>query len=180
MAAEAPTTASRAASDAAPQPPQFSAAALKEIEEVRAKYPTARAALLPALWIAQREFGQVDAPAQELVARTLGVPACWAHTVATFYTLYQRTPPPGVKLQLCTNISCMLAGAYDLLHFMEGALGIRAGGRTPDGRIELEEVECLASCGTAPAMQVGDRYEESLTRDRIVALLRDLGVEAPS
>ena len=160
--------------------PRFTDAVLRELDEIRAKYPTARGALLPALWVAQREFGQITPAAMNLVAETLGVPACHAQTAATFYTMYQRTPAAEHKLELCTNITCMLKGAYDLLHFMEDQLGIKAGERTADGRFELHEAECLASCGTAPAMQVDERYEESLTRDRVVGLLKDLGVEVPS
>lgn len=172
MTDEAPPT----ASGGTPPPPTFGAETLQEIEELRTKYPTARGALLPTLWLAQRDFGQVTPAIMELVADTLGVPACQALTAATFYTLYQRDKPPEHKLQLCTNISCMLYGAYDLLHFLEDTLGIKAGEYTPDGRIYLEEVECLASCGTAPTMQVGDRYVESLTQESALALLKDIGV----
>ncbi len=169
--------ASSAVSEGAPKAPKFNAEVLKEIEQVRSNYPTARGALLPTLWIGQREFGQVTPAVMELVADTLGVPPCQAQTAATFYTLYQRDKPPEHKLQLCTNISCMLFGAYDLLHFLEDKLGIKAGGYTADGRVYLEEVECLASCGTAPAMQVGGDYIESLTRDNVLTMLKDIGVQ---
>ena len=169
--------ASNAVSAEAPKAPKFNAEVLKEIEQVREKYPTARGALLPTLWIGQREFGQVTPAVMELVADTLGVPACQAQTAATFYTLYQRDKPPEHKLELCTNISCMLFGAYDLLHFLEDTLGIKAGQYTPDGRIFLKEVECLASCGTAPAMQVGDNYIESLTRENVLGMLKEIGVQ---
>lgn len=157
--------------------PKFTAEVLTEIDKVRANYPTARGALLPILWIGQREFGQVTPEVMDLCAKTLDVPACWAQTAATFYTLYQRDKPPEHKLQLCTNLSCMLFGAYDLLHFLEDKLGIKAGNYTPDGRVYLEEVECLASCGTAPTMQVGDAYIESLTQDNVLSMLKDIGVE---
>ena len=173
MADEAQSAVSEGASEA----PKFTAEVLKEIDEVRAKYPTARGALLPTLWIGQREFGQVTPEVMNLCADTLGVPACWAQTAATFYTLYQRDKPPEHKLQLCTNISCMLFGAYDLLHFLEDKLGIKAGSYTPDGRFYLEEVECLASCGTAPTMQVGDNYIESLTQENVLDMLKGIGVE---
>ena len=173
MADQAPTT----ASEGAPAAPKFTAEVLREIDTVRTRSPTARAALLPTLWIGQREFGQVTPAVMELVADTLGVPACQAFTAATFYTLYQRDKPPEHKLQLCTNISCMMFGAYDLLHFLEDKLGIKAGEYTPDGRIYLEEVECLASCGTAPTMQVGGDYIESLTQENVLAMLKDIGVE---
>lgn len=149
--------------------------ARQRLQAVRRRYPTAQAACLPALWIVQDEAGFVSDEAVELVAAELGLPAVHVHGVVTFYTMYRRAPAGRHHLQLCTNVACMVNGAYDLLAHLSQALGIRPGETTPDGRITLSEVECLACCGQAPAMLVDDRYHYDLTRAKVDALLATLG-----
>jgi NADH-quinone oxidoreductase E subunit len=152
---------------------QFPPDMLEQVERTRKRYPTNRGALLPTLWLAQAEFGHLTPELMEQVADLLELPPCQVVAAATFYTLYRHGPPAKCHLQICTNVSCMVLGGYDLLHHTEERLGIRAGQATDDNLFRLDEVECLASCGTAPALQVNDRYEENLTAERIDALIEE-------
>ena len=157
-------------------PIEFPPEVVREIEATRKRYATSRGALLPTLWIAQRELGGLSTEALEHVARLLDLPPAHVWSTATFYTMYDKGESPEHKLQLCTNVSCMLAGGFDLLHHLERRLGVQAGETTADGRIRLEQVECLGSCGTAPVLQVDDRFEEGLTARRADEILAELDV----
>lgn len=152
--------------------PRFSEAALAEYREILARYPTRRAALMPTLWLAQREFGWLSEDVQRAVAELMELPLAWVTAVSTFYTMYWKEPPARYKLQVCRNLSCSLRGGQRLLGAIEQKLGIRDGQRTADGRFCLEEVECLGSCGTAPVMQVNNaEYYENLDVDQALALI---------
>jgi len=158
--------------------PRFSAAALDEYRSVLARYPTRRAALMPVLWIAQREFGWLSLPVQEYVAELMELPLAWVTSVASFYTMYWKEPKGRWHLQVCRNLSCQLRGAGAVQHAMEAKLGIHGGERTADGRFSLEEVECLASCDTAPVLQVNnEQYHEHLDVPRALALIERLASE---
>src|SRR5258708_5733 len=130
----------------------FSAEAQQKIDAIRSRYPTAQAACLPVLHLAQDEFGYVSDEAIDLVARALGLPAAHVWGVVTFYTMYHRHPAGRHVLMVCTNISCMLRGGYDVLHALEDQLGIKAGGASADGEFTLIEEECLAACADAPCV----------------------------
>jgi NADH-quinone oxidoreductase E subunit len=159
--------------------PEFSPDALARYREIVTRYPERRAALMPTLWLAQEEFGWLSVPVQEYVARLMDLPLAWVTSVVTFYTMYWTEPPARFRLQLCRNLSCALRGADGLRQCIREKLGIRHGEQTPDGLFELEEVECLASCGTAPVVQVNNReYHENLTPEALVALIDRLGSEA--
>ncbi len=156
---------------------QFSSAALQEYERIVAKYPLRRAAIMPVLWLAQREFGYLSAEVQDYVATLMRFPLAWVSGLASFYTMYYKKPIGRHHLQVCTNVSCMLRGSDAIVRVIEERLGIGLGETTPDGKFSLDEVECLASCGTAPMMQVNDDYHENLTtqstRELIERLARD-------
>lgn len=152
----------------------FSDAALKELEAIRSRYPDREAAILPALHLAQREFGYVSDEAIVCIAGILGFTPARIEGVATFYTMYNRKPVGKYHLQVCRNISCAILGAEQLIEHVSKKLGIRPGETTPDGRFTLTAVECLGSCGTAPVMQVNDDYHENLTEEKIDALLERL------
>jgi NADH-quinone oxidoreductase E subunit len=155
--------------------PRFSEAALGEYRALLGRYPTRRAALMPTLWLAQREFGWLSLPAMEYVAELMELPLAWVTSVASFYTMYWKEPKGRWHLQVCRNLSCALRGAGDVLRAVEERLGIHDGGRTADGRFSLEEVECLASCGTAPCLQVNnEEYHENLDVPRTLELLERL------
>jgi NADH-quinone oxidoreductase E subunit len=158
--------------------PRFSAATLAEYRELLPRYPTRRAALMPTLWLAQREFGWLSLPVLEYVAELMELPLAWVTSVASFYTMYWKEPKGRWHIQLCRNLSCALRGAIDIQRALEDRLGIRNGERTGDGRFSFEEVECLASCGTAPCLQINNsEYHENLDVPRALALIERLASE---
>src|SRR3954453_19388332 len=126
------------------------------LERAIAKYPSERrrAALLEALHLAQDELGWLSEPAMAYVAHRLDVPAVRVREVATFYTMYRLRPVGRHHIGVCNSVSCWAKGSENILRQCEERLGIRAGEATKDGQFSLEEVACLASCGTAPAVLV--------------------------
>jgi NADH-quinone oxidoreductase subunit E len=155
--------------------PRFSDNALTEYHDILRRYPTRRAALMATLWIAQREFGWLSLPVLEYVAELMELPLAWVTSVASFYTMYWKEPKGRWHLQLCRNLPCQLRGAGEIQRALEARLGIRDGEKTPDGRFSFEEVECLASCGTAPVLQVNNEaYHESLDVPSALALIERL------
>jgi NADH-quinone oxidoreductase subunit E len=149
----------------------FSEQALKDYERIVARYPSRRAAVMPVLWLAQREFGWLSTEVMDYVARLMGFPLAWISGVASFYTMFYKKPIGRHHLQVCTNVSCMLRGSDRIVRTIEERLGIGLGQTTRDGKFTLDEVECLASCGTAPMMQVNADYHENLDRERTLELL---------
>ena len=149
----------------------FNEAAIKELNEIKRKYPDARAALLPALYIAQREFGHLGADSYEAVSEALGVPKAIARGVGTFYVMYKHKPMGRHIVQLCTNVSCMILGAEKLADFLKNKYGLEPGGTTPDKRFSLVIMECIGACGTAPAMLVNEDFYENLTEKYIEEIL---------
>ena len=149
----------------------LSETAIKELNEIRVKYPEVRAALLPALYVVQREFGHLGSDAYEAVSEALGVPKSIARGVGTFYSMYKHKPMGRNIIQLCTNVSCMIFGAERLVDFLRNRYGIEAGGTTLDGRFSLVIMECIGACGTAPAMLVNDDFYEKLTEKYIEEIL---------
>jgi NADH-quinone oxidoreductase E subunit len=149
----------------------FNETAKKELEEIRLKYPNARAALLPALYVAQREFGWLSPDAYEAVSDLLGVPKAIARGVGTFYAMYKNKPAGRNIVQLCTNVSCMILGAERLVDFLKNRYGLEPGGTTQDGRLSLVIMECIGACGTAPAMLVNDDFYENLSEKYIEEIL---------
>jgi NADH-quinone oxidoreductase E subunit len=153
---------------------QFSSGALEEYERILGKYPVKRAAIMPALWLAQREFGHLSSEVEQYVADLMGFPLAWVSGLASFYTMYYRKPIGKYHLQVCTNVSCMLRGSDDILRVIEDRLKVGLGQTTADGKFSLDEVECLASCGTAPMMQVNEDYHENLTPRSTLELIERL------
>ena len=153
---------------------EFSAQAKQRIERLLTQYPTRQAALLPVLHLAQDEFGYLPDEALHLVAETLQLPPAHVFGVITFYTMFHREKSGRNELMVCTNVSCMLRGGYDILHHIERRLGIKAGESTPDGAFHLVEEECLAACANAPMMICGDRYYLDLTPQKVDTILEDL------
>lgn len=149
----------------------FNEASIKEIREIRTKYPNNRAALLPALYVAQREFGWLSPEAYEAVADLLSVPKATVRGVATFYAMYKQKPMGRHLIQLCTNVSCMILGAEKLVDLLKHTYGLEPGGMSPDGRFSLVIMECIGACGTAPAMLVNDDFHENLTEKNLAEIL---------
>jgi NADH-quinone oxidoreductase subunit E len=146
-----------------------------EILKIREEYPDPQSALLPALYLAQQDYGGwLPEEAFDELAAVMGLPATQVAAVATFYTMLNRKPVGQHLIQVCTNISCSLMGAEHLVEYIGRKLGIGVGETTEDGKFTLLEVECLGSCGTAPMMQVDDKYYENLTKDKIDQILASL------
>ncbi|MBI4511902.1 MAG: NAD(P)H-dependent oxidoreductase subunit E [Deltaproteobacteria bacterium] len=155
-------------------PVQFSDAGKKKLEAILGRYPNSQAACLPALHLAQAEFGHLSDDAIECVAAALTLPSAHVFGVVTFYTMFHREKVGKNVLMVCTNISCMLRGAYDVLSHCEARLGIKRGETTPDGTFTLIEEECLAACANAPMMICGTEYYLDLTKDKVDKVLDEL------
>jgi NADH-quinone oxidoreductase subunit E len=152
----------------------FSGAGREEFDRLLTRYPDGKAAILPALYLAQKEFGFVSDEAIVYIAGLVGTSSAEVEGVATFYTMYNRKPVGKYHVQICRNISCSLLGAEHLIEHVSKKLGVRPGETTPDGKFTLAKVECLGSCGTAPVMQVNDEYHENLTVESIDRILDQL------
>ena len=155
-------------------PLEFSSQSKQLIDRLLTQYPTKQAALLPVLHVAQDQFGYLPDEALELVAKTLELPAAHVFGVITFYTMFHREKHARNELMVCTNVSCMLRGAYDILHHIERRLGVKPGETTPDGAFTLVEEECLAACANAPMMICGNEYFLDLTEKKVDAIIDDL------
>lgn len=161
-----------------PMPPReyrFSEAAITELEEIITHYPEKRAAILPALWIAQREYGGYLPPqALQEVADRLERPYAEIEGVATFYTMFNFRTRGKHHLEVCTCLTCAVVGAYNVVHCLEKKLGIKLGETTPDGEFTLTEVECLNWCEAGTVVQVGDKYFGPVTPENVDRLLEGL------
>ena len=154
---------------------RFTDAAIAELEAIASHYPERKAACLPGLWIAQREYGGYLIPAAiQEVADRLGLSFSEVEGVATFYTMYNLRPRGRHHLEVCTCLTCAVMGAYDVMHTLEHALGIGVGQTTPDREFTLSEAECLDFCGAATVVQVGDRYFTDITAANVTGLIDDL------
>ncbi len=157
---------------------RFSDEAIAELNEIVSHYPERRAAMLPALWIAQREYGGYLPPqALQEVADRLQRPYAEVEGVASFYTMYNFRPRGIHHLEVCTCLTCACIGAYDVMHKLEELLDIEPGQTTKDGEFTLTEVECLDWCGAATVIQVGDRYYGNVTAANVGKLIDDLRKE---
>ncbi len=152
---------------------------LRKVEEIKKRYPTQMAAVLPVLWLAQQQFGWISEEVMRYVAGLLEVPFDHILGVVTFYTMYNKKPVGKYHIQVCGNVSCMLRGSDNLVEHLERKLGVKAGETTPDKMFTLDEVECLGSCGTAPMMQVNDDYYDNLTAEKVDRLLGEFRNRKP-
>lgn len=147
-----------------------------EVTRLSAAYPVPRSALMPAFHAVQTAEGHVSEEACRAVAEILGVDPAYAFGVLTFYTLYRAAPAGRFVLQACRTLSCQMAGADGLVEHLAARLGIRPGETTPDGLFTLRTCECLASCGTGPALLVNEELHEHVTpkrADELLARLRE-------
>ncbi|MFW6347392.1 MAG: NADH-quinone oxidoreductase subunit NuoE [Cyclonatronaceae bacterium] len=146
----------------------FSKEELAKIDAIKAKYPERQSAVMPVLWMAQRKFGHVEPPVQQLVAKTLDLPAAHVYGVTTFYTQYYGERKGKYVFDVCTTLTCQICGGYDILHHLENKLGIKAGETTEDGMFSIQSVECLGACGYAPMMQITNGvYCNHLTTEKV-------------
>jgi NADH-quinone oxidoreductase subunit E len=153
---------------------EFSPETLKKFEETVNRYPKKEAAMLPVLYLAQQEFGYLGEEAIAYVAKILEQPPARVHGVVSFYTMLNMKPIGRHHIQVCRTLPCALRGAEKITGFLKQKLGIELGQTTADRRFTLSEVECLASCGTAPMMQINDDYYENLTEAKVTEILESL------
>jgi NADH-quinone oxidoreductase E subunit len=163
-----------------PQPPardeltlRFSEQGVKELDSLRTHYPEEKACILPALWIAQREYGgHLSGEALAEVAYRLNRSYAEIEGVATFYTMYNVKHAVGKhKIEVCTCLTCHVCGAYRIWDYLKAKLGVGHGETTHDGMFTLEEVECLDACDRAPVLQVGEDYIGPVNEKDIDSLL---------
>src|SRR5947209_7892982 len=143
----------------------------QRMRELAAHYPVARSAVMPALYIAQQEEGYITEAALETVAEAIGMTVDDVESVATFYTMYYQQPPGKKVIKVCTSISCYLRNCDALVEHLEKRLGIKRGETTPDGNYTLMTAECLASCGTAPVLQINEEFVENVSLEAADALI---------
>ncbi len=153
---------------------QLSEEFYKEIKKLKPRYPTNQALLLPALHLAQKEYGWVSKELMDEVAAAIDIEPSIVREVITFYTMYNLKPVGKYHLQFCTNISCCLRGAEEVLHHCEKKLGIHAGETTKDGKFTISHMECLGACGTAPVVQINDDYHEDMSKEALDRTLAEL------
>jgi NADH-quinone oxidoreductase subunit E len=157
---------------------QLSEHVREEIDRWVAKFPPdrKRSAVISALHAVQHENnGFLTTDLMDAVAAYLGLPSIQVYEVATFYSMFETKPVGRHHLSVCTNISCMLRGAEDVVGYVEKKLGIKTGESTPDGRIYLKrEEECLAACTGAPMLMVDHVFHENLTPETIDKILDEL------
>ncbi|MBI4429339.1 MAG: NADH-quinone oxidoreductase subunit NuoE [Ignavibacteriales bacterium] len=146
----------------------------QKLEELRKRYPTSQALVLPVLWMVQEQEGYISEDAMKSVAAMLNVPFGHIIGVVTFYTMFHSKPIGKHHIEVCTNVSCMLRGCEKIVGHLEHKLGITLGQTSKDGNWTLSEAECLGSCGTAPMFTIGDQYHENLTTQKVDEILERL------
>ena len=146
----------------------------QRIDGLKAAYPHPGSALLPALHLIQEEKGHISAESMEYVAGKIGVPPAFVAGVVSFYTMLHREPVGRYHIQLCRTLPCALRGCGAILEHLERRLGIRDGGRTPDGKFSLATVECLGACDMAPMFQINDEEHALLDPGKVDAILASL------
>jgi len=159
---------------------KFSDDALKLIERIMKRYPEGKqkSAILPVLHLAQAEFdGWLSPEVMDYVASILSIQSIEVYEVATFYSMFNLKPVGKCLIEVCRTGPCWLMGAEDIVRYIEKKLNIKDGETTRDGMFTLKTVECLASCGTAPMMQIGEKYHENLTTEKCDAILNDYKIK---
>jgi NADH-quinone oxidoreductase E subunit len=151
--------------------------ARQRMRDLAARYPVARSAVMPALYVAQEEEGYITPEGLQAVAEASGITVDDVESIATFYTMYHRRPPGKKVIKVCTSISCYLRNCDELVEHLEERLGIKRGETSADGNYTLLTAECLASCGTAPVLQVNGEFVENVTLERADALIDQLDRE---
>lgn len=152
----------------------FSSQLKNRVDTIISEHETNLSALLPVLREVQNELGWLSKESMDEVGQILSIPASSVQNVATFYTMYFTEPVGKHVIWQCRTLSCALRGAEHLEHYLCEKLGVKIGETTSDGKITLMEAECLASCGTAPAMLVDNTLHENLTKAKVDKIIEDL------
>ena len=151
----------------------FSPELAARFDKLAARYPVKRSALIPMLLYAQDEVGYVSEAVIQEVAQRLDLFDIEVRSVLSYYSMLRTKPAGRYNVQVCTNISCMLRGGYEILDHCKKRLGIENKQTTPDGQFSLEEVECIGDCCSAPAMQVNYDFHDELTPAKVDEILND-------
>lgn len=153
--------------------PVFTGKVLEELQRLLARYPNKQAALLPALWLAQRERGWISDRTMAEVGEVLSLTPAYVKGVVTFYTMYHQHPVGRNFVQVCTTSPCNICGAEAVLKALLEQTGARdAGATSPDGKWTIVEVECLGACGFATPVLINDDFIESVTPDKVAELVK--------
>ena len=145
-----------------------------EIQGFRVQYPDSRSAVMPALRAAQERYGWLSPDALREVADALDLTPAYCKAIASFYDMYHLEPVGRHVVEVCTNVSCALGGAQQVVEAFESELGISAGETTPDGEVTLRAVECLGGCGYATVVAVDDRYRQHVRPETVPEILGGL------
>ena len=146
----------------------------QKLEELKTRYPTTQALVLPVLWMVQEQEGYISEDAMKYVAAILNVPYGHILGVVTFYTMFHSKQLGRHHIEVCTNISCMLRGCDKIVNHLQSRLGIGLGETSQDKKWTVSEAECMGSCGTAPMFAVGEEYYENLTLEKVDGVLDGL------
>ena len=149
----------------------FSPALAARFDALVQKYPVSRSALIPMLLYAQDEVGYLSDAVVAEIARRIGITELEVRNVATYYSMLRFKPAGQYNIQVCTNISCMLRGAYEVYERFREELGVGPDGVTADGLFSLEEVECIGACSWAPAIQVDYDFHDELKPDLVPGII---------
>jgi NADH-quinone oxidoreductase subunit E len=147
---------------------------IEQIREIAKQYPESKSAILPALRIAQEQYGWLSREAFEQVAEALDLTPAYCMSVASFYDMFQLEPVGTHMVEVCTNVCCGLVNAQAVLEAFERELGISPGGTTPDGNVTLRAVECLGGCSTPTIVAVDRRYRQSVTPEDVPGIVAEL------
>jgi NADH:ubiquinone oxidoreductase subunit E len=135
---------------------------LLKIEALKKRYPSPKALCLPCLWMAQYQDGFISIDAIDVISEKIGIPPMEIYRVATFYSMFQLSPSDKLNVKVCKTLSCKLCGSDEIIKHLE------------DKDVNIQHVECLGSCDTAPVMQINDIYYEKLTINKVDKILKDL------
>ena len=144
------------------------------IQEVAARYPDRRSAIMPALHLAQERYGWLPPEALREVAEALDLTPAYCQAVASFYDMYHLEPTGRHQVAVCTNVPCALVGAQAVVEAFERELGVAAGETTEDGEVTLRTFECLGGCGWGPVVAIDWRYREPVTPEDVPQIAEDL------
>jgi NADH-quinone oxidoreductase subunit E len=145
-----------------------------EVQQLKTRYPDWRSATLPALRLAQEKHGHLSPAALRECADALGTTPAYCESVASFYDMFHLEPTGRHLVEVCTNVSCALVGAQQVLETFEQELGVGAGGTTEDGEVTLRPVECLGGCGWATIVAVDHQYRTHVQPGDVPAIVQEL------
>ena len=145
-----------------------------EVQKLKESYPDTSSAMLPALRLAQEKHGYLSPEALRETAAALGTTPAFCESVASFYDMFHLAPIGRHMVEVCTNVSCALVGAQQVVEAFERELGIAAGETTPDGEVTLRPIECLGGCGWATIVSVDHHYRTHVMPDDVPGIVQEL------